>query len=104
VSSSASREVGSTSPRVDGALEKPRLRREAGDPIEQIFAAVDMAMEYYLADRLFYKTLWREVLGYALILAGAANENARERLIARTLKSQGRINGSNGRNFAAPVA
>lgn len=135
------------------------------DPVEQIFAAVDMAVEYYLADPPFYKTLWREVfaasgevrtalynpqraafwqhmvdeactadairsdvnpqlllqqldhqfrsvmldwvagdlapdalgptirLGYALILAGAANEEARERLIARTLESQARLIG-----------
>lgn len=135
------------------------------DAIEQIFAAVDMAVEYYLADPPFYTTLWREVfaasgevrtalynpqraafwqqmvdeasatgairsdvdpklllqqldyqfrsvmldwvagdlphdslgptirLGYALILAGAANEKARERLVARTIESQARLIG-----------
>lgn len=31
------------------------------DPLEQIFAAVDLAVAFYLADPPFYKTLWREV-------------------------------------------
>jgi AcrR family transcriptional regulator len=149
-------------------------RFRGADPIEQIFAAVDMAVEYYLADPPFYKTLWREVfaasgevrtalynpqraafwqhmvdeastnrairaevnpklllhhldyqfrsvmldwvagdlppealgptirLGYALILAGAANEEAREPLIARTLECQARLNAAE-RTSAPPI-
>lgn len=138
-------------------------RFRGSDPLEQIFAAVDMAVEYYLADPPFYTTLWREVfaasgevrtaiynpqraafwqqmvdqacatgviradvdaalllqqldhqfrsvmldwvagdlcaerlgptirLGYALILAGAASDDARVRLIARASESQARL-------------
>ena len=31
------------------------------DPVERVFTAVDMAMEFYLADPPFYKTLWSAV-------------------------------------------
>ncbi len=31
------------------------------DPLERIFTAVDMAMDFYLADPPFYKTLWAAV-------------------------------------------
>jgi AcrR family transcriptional regulator len=33
----------------------------AADPIERLFAAADLAMEYYLADPAFYRTLWAAV-------------------------------------------
>jgi hypothetical protein len=31
------------------------------DPLERLFAAVDMAVEFYVADPSFYKTLWAAV-------------------------------------------
>jgi AcrR family transcriptional regulator len=31
------------------------------DPVERLFAAVDMAVEFYVADPSFYKTLWAAV-------------------------------------------
>lgn len=31
------------------------------DPLERLFAAVDMAVEFYIADPPFYKTLWASV-------------------------------------------
>ena len=31
------------------------------DPIDRLFAAIALALEYYHADPAFYKTLWREV-------------------------------------------
>lgn len=33
----------------------------SSDPIERIFSAVDMAVEFYVADPPFYKTLWAAV-------------------------------------------
>lgn len=35
------------------------------DPIDRIFAAVDLAIEFYLADPRFYRTLWQAVFGNA---------------------------------------
>jgi AcrR family transcriptional regulator len=33
----------------------------SADPLERLFAAVDMAVEFYIADPPFYKTLWAAV-------------------------------------------
>lgn len=33
----------------------------SADPLERIFSAIDMAMEFYKADPTFYKTLWAAV-------------------------------------------
>jgi AcrR family transcriptional regulator len=34
---------------------------QSADPLERIFSAVDIAMDFYLADPQFYKTLWAAV-------------------------------------------
>jgi AcrR family transcriptional regulator len=36
-------------------------KARTGDPVEHIFAVVKLAVEFYLADPTFYKTLWGEV-------------------------------------------
>ncbi len=34
---------------------------QSADPLERIFSAVDIAMDFYIADPTFYKTLWAAV-------------------------------------------
>ncbi|MCP5787320.1 hypothetical protein NL329_30855, partial [Klebsiella pneumoniae] len=34
---------------------------EAGDPLDRMLSALDLAIGYYLADPDFYRSLWREV-------------------------------------------
>ncbi len=42
-----------------------------GDPVDHIFAVVDLAVDFYLGDPAFYTTLWREVFAVSGEVRGA---------------------------------
>jgi AcrR family transcriptional regulator len=44
---------------------RERFERVGADPLARIFAAVDMACDFYLADPAFYTTLWQAVFSAA---------------------------------------
>ena len=58
---------GSKSAIILALLEDARAFRErfaavrTPDPLERIFAAVDLSVDYYVSDSVFYKTLWAAV-------------------------------------------
>jgi AcrR family transcriptional regulator len=47
--------------------------RSSNDAVARIFEAIDLALEYYLADPAFYTVLWREVFAAANVRAAIYN-------------------------------
>lgn len=47
------------------------------DPLDRVFAVIDLSMDYYLADNQFYMTLWREALVAASDVRAAIDSSGR---------------------------
>lgn len=56
------------------------------DPFDRIFAAVALAVEYYLADPPFYKTLWREVFNTTSDVRSAIYNPVRREFWAKLIR------------------